>query len=396
MDAADLQGLSPELRFLCHGLRQCLGTCDPVALRAAAAAVTDWPAVVEGARRHRIVPLLARVAADPSLSVPPQIVRELGEGATANARASLLQAGEVARLAAAMAGGGVRLFVLKGILLSQELHGSLSARGVGDIDLLVEPAALWQADAILLAEGYVRLGPDLTDSHRRMGHCIHHLQYWHRPTAQFVELHQRLTANPTRLATDFERLWQARREMVLGGVRVATLPQDALASYLAIHGAHHCWERLRWILDVAVLLKEPEARQAARDEAMRTGTTLALDHGLGLAAALFALAAPEGAAGGGAGASRLRGLLREMYRESRWRELPGRGSLAWLRREVWRRSYLYSLKGSWREAWREILSDAVNPVDWDVLPLPRQLLWLYPVLRPLGWVLRNFRGKPPI
>ena len=36
-------------------------------------------------------------------------------------------------------------------------------------------------------------------------------------------------------------------------------------------------------------------------------------------------------------------------------------------------------------------ADLVNPVDWDVFYMPDQLLWLYPLLRPVGWLVRNVR-----
>jgi hypothetical protein len=40
--------------------------------------------------------------------------------------------------------------------------------------------------------------------------------------------------------------------------------------------------------------------------------------------------------------------------------------------------------------WRSQLArDLVSPADWDMLPLPERLFWLYPLLRPFGWLFRR-------
>jgi hypothetical protein len=33
------------------------------------------------------------------------------------------------------------------------------------------------------------------------------------------------------------------------------------------------------------------------------------------------------------------------------------------------------------------------PPDWEVIRLPDSMFWLYPLLRPLGWILRR-RHRP--
>src|SRR5258707_215892 len=70
--------LSPEFRLVCLALRQPRRAEDLAALRKMLAVGPQWSEVIEGARRHRLAPLLLR-GIHPSLSpfVPQPVLAEL-------------------------------------------------------------------------------------------------------------------------------------------------------------------------------------------------------------------------------------------------------------------------------------------------------------------------------
>jgi hypothetical protein len=82
-------------------------------------------------------------------------------------------------------------------------------------------------------------------------------------------------------------------------------------------------------------------------------------------------------------------FVARFFAGDRWLASPESGDPGWWRTELWRRGYRYSFKADWRHCWGELRADLVYPIDWDVFQLPARLSWLYPALRPVGWLLRN-------
>src|SRR5439155_17159323 len=85
------------------------------------------------------------------------------------------------------------------------------------------------------------------------------------------------------LPCDFAALWREREEVSLGGTVFATLPRRHLALYLCAHGAGHGWERLRWLVDLALALEEPGSVDAALQTAGEAGLEAAMLHAVMLA-----------------------------------------------------------------------------------------------------------------
>jgi len=385
--------LAPEFRLFCLALRRPQRDADAEALRAAVAAAPDWAAVLAGARRHRVAPLLlAGLQASPD--VPPDVLAELRRQALADTRKGLAQVAEVGRLQRAFADAGVRVLFLKGVVLSAQLLGDAALRGPRDIDVLVDPADLPRADAVLAEAGYRSptgaLSPRQAASYR---HWIKDLQYVHAAGGTPLELHHRLVDSPRLLACDFAALWDGRAEVRVGDAAVATLSRDALAPYLCVHGAGHAWERLRWLVDLTALLREPGSVDAALAAADAAGLGAAMLHALALAHDWLGLAVDENQlarARGSAPVARLERILAHLYAGPAWHAMPQRGSFAAIARySLWARLYRLGLKSDWRYRSSQLLREAFTPADFDTVRLPDALFFLYPLVRPVGWLARR-------
>jgi hypothetical protein len=167
---------------------------------------------------------------------------------------------ELVRLTRLFAQAGLPFFSLKGPALSQEIFGSPAMRDPGDLDLLVRPEDLLAADDVLAKAGYRReprwqadfAGGDLRRPLRR----VFHFQYHHPGLALTAEIHWRWFHIEEVAPFDPALAWRATRRIPLGGTAVPVLSQPVQLVYLAFHAAKHACERLKWLNDLAWLMRD--------------------------------------------------------------------------------------------------------------------------------------------
>ncbi|OJX67166.1 nucleotidyltransferase family protein [Magnetospirillum sp. 64-120] len=378
--------LAPEFLTLAEIVAQDAACrAAPAALAEMVAAVSDWPRLEAGARRHRIVAPVARaLAALPAGAVPPGTLARLSAQARAQAVSALAQQAELGRLVGMFAAAEVPVLVVKGLALSRRLHGVIHHRGVGDMDLLVDPGQFARAHDLLVGAGYVRQDNGLTTPppNRLLPHFMEVVYV--RAPGHVVELHLALHHSPAPPQWAFAALWDRRGQVTLDGMIWPVLGEDDLFPYLVAHGARHCWDRLCWLGDVATLIRTASDPEALWRRCHHLGFGRAADHLRALLAWWWGLSSAE------AVPPRLQWFVWAFFSRSRWLDRPGRGRWAWVVLELRCRRWRLHLDGGWRHlplAWRRFWRE---PADLGVLPLPAGLSWLYPALRPLGWVLRNF------
>lgn len=382
---ADGIALAPEFEALRQGVALALD-CSRTGqgLVQALAVVRDWNAFVVGAERHRVVALmLEALKTVPEDAVPPAVLAALLRRNRRNILRGLVQIAELVRLLRAFKARSINMLVLKGVVLSQHLYGDPFRRGVGDMDLLVERGDFFAAHDLLIENGYVRQDSLSTrQPPERLVALMKDCAYVHA-NGQVVELHLQLGESGDCDAWDFPALWRERREIRLQGYTLPTLPDSVLAPYLLTHGAWHCWDRLCWLADLAVLFRDQDTRDQALAACARLGRQNEAAH----ADALIGLWLGQKA--GEAMTPSMRRFVRAFFSGRRWLERPRRGTGAWMGLEL--RQRVWAMRSNdWRHNLAAISRAWRNPVDEAVIPLPASLSFLYPWLRPVGWVLRNF------
>jgi Uncharacterised nucleotidyltransferase len=389
--------LAPEFRLFCLAVRSPQRIEHAAALRDAIEAAPNWACVIDGAQRHLLAAqLLAGLRTCGSAQLPGAAIAELRRQTLAATRRSLAQIAEIGKLLRAFAAAGVRVLALKGVVLSTQLYGDASARGAHDIDLLVDPDRMVQADAVLLEAGYRRaVGALSARQSATYQRWIKEFQYIHAATGGSVELHHRLCDNPYLLAWDFDTLWDERDQVRVGDTVIPTLPAKRLSLYLCVHSAGHAWERLRWLVDLAALLREPGRVDAAIETAEAAGLAPAMLHAMIMAHDWLDLPVDDRhlvRARAQAQVRRLDRIAAHLYAGPAWHEMPRRDS--WpglLRYSLWARLYRLSLKPDWRYRADQARREWFTPADWNTVRLPDALFWLYPLLRPMGWLVRRWR-----
>ncbi|MFZ0844432.1 MAG: nucleotidyltransferase family protein [Pseudolabrys sp.] len=386
--------LTPEFRLLCLSSRPAAAD-DIAALRHVVAATADWPAVIQGARRNRITPLLlASFQRNEGLQVPPDVIPELRRQTLASTANSLAKIPVLESLCAIFTQAKIAFLILKGIPLSVQLYGDATRRPADDIDVLVSPEQFWQADLALIQSGYRReTEPPVAarlDSYRKW---VKDLRYIDERSRTVVELHHRLTANPYLLDWPFDELWKDRAHVRAGASEVPILSGSKLPLYLFTHGANHGWERLRWLVDLAAVLPGAGAIEKLVDDADRARLGPAFLQALVLANELLGLAVDTRhleAARRNPAVKWLDFCLRQFHGRTLWLQRSQAKSWEWLWRfSIWFFIYNLSLKADWRYRRYQCAAMWVHPPDWDVVRLPAALFWLYPLVRPLAWMKRR-------
>lgn len=157
--------------------------------------------------------------------------------------------GHLARLFAQQ---GIRVLSVKGPALAMEIYGTPGMRSNHDLDLLVDSTQLDQAVKLLAQDGWTWYEGDvLTTPKRRAESLRSQNHYLFIKGDIYLELHWRLRPWD---CDAFEQLWEARRQVMLGGAEIAVPGVVHQLHHLVYHGVSHGFHRMKWLADLAVLL----------------------------------------------------------------------------------------------------------------------------------------------
>lgn len=216
----------------------------------------DWPKLLAMANRHGLHPLLHRHlgAACPDL-LPRTVQAELWSRHERLSRRNRAQAEELRRVLQSLQRAGIAAIPYKGPVLALRIHGDLSLREFGDLDLLLPRESVLAAKTLLLKDGYQPVYPLDEATERRLldSPAHYHWVIARESTGHVIELHWR--SDP-----DFpveEKTWPAelhhRPEGEFDGVSYPDFERAELFLLLCLHGSKHHWSSLRWLVDIAEL-----------------------------------------------------------------------------------------------------------------------------------------------
>lgn len=229
-------------------------------------------------RRHRLEIVLAPW--HDRLGWPQTLLRELVErGRHQRLSALPLLAGAI-EVPEALAAARIRALLIKGPALALQSTGDATARGCGDLDVLVDPCQLEPAIVTLEALGFRRLpGMAPLDLSSRWGRYARWVGY--ELTLQrgplLLDLHWDLGPLRSSLPA-FETLWQQRELMTYQGRRLATLGRRHSFLYACDHAVKDRWISLRSLVDIerlARLLSEDDRQAVGRFKAVRLSALVA-------------------------------------------------------------------------------------------------------------------------
>ncbi len=224
-------------------------------IRQGAQGPLDWAVVLDLAWYHGVGPLLHRnLSAFCSDLVPAESLTQLRQRAQAGALLNRLLAQELVVLCEALEAHGVPVIPIKGATLAASIYGDLTLRDFNDMDLVVPERSVAEAQTVLLALDYERKdgssAPGETDHKDGPYRVFIKRQMLFRVDLQWVMVQQHFT-----FQLDRPEFWQRRMAVPLASKMVQGLTPEALLIVLCVHGTKHAWEALKWVCDVAELLR---------------------------------------------------------------------------------------------------------------------------------------------
>jgi len=345
---------------------------DSAALRRAAKGVDDWPKALNQAGRHGLKPLLHwRLSRHCSDAVPPEVAAQLGEAFHANAGRNLMAASELKKVFGWLEAAGVAAIAFKGPTLTALAYENLALREFHDLDVLIQPRDRTRAVSLLVGHGCRDKGaPGAQDLPGNNEIALK------TPSGSEVDLHWAVSPRYF-LEFDASWAWERTQRVLVAGVPLPTFGPDDLFASVALNGACNCWASLKWICDVANLIRVAppawdrllENRQTRR--AFRLATLLAAD--------LLDAPVPAGVLA----AARSDQVVIELARQVSSRLFAPLDGVAGTRSEAAMQLRMTTMvRDKARYVWRRALQP--NQTDNDFLSL-------HPSLRRILWLVRPFR-----
>lgn len=395
------QEFVPEFRLLLACARKTPRSVDSEQIVRLCHQPLDWQLFLRLVARHRVAPLIWRnlKRVDPPL-VPIQIQTDLKKMVEKNTLNALTHAAELVRLSRCFEAAGIRTLPFKGPVLAVQAYEKLELRHAGDLDFLLDPVTVWDADRILKNAGYIRTIPEYPLSTGQAAAFMKirkDFTYTHPKSAIYIELHWRLCQNEYLLPLGFEELWSKREFVKFSSESVAAMPYPELLLYLCAHGAHTGWFRLKWLCDVAELAGEDSSADMttliARAEDL--GVTRMLVQGFLLANQMLNMPLPS------ALSQRMRqdrtvqylvDLATQALRQDECYWSTDNTPLSWMPRQV---QYRLKLRENVCYKMHNFFFYSLWTDYCRWIPLPERLFPLYFLMAPLPWIASLLRRYIP-
>ncbi|PEJ58437.1 Renal dipeptidase [Bacillus sp. AFS002410] len=216
----------------------------------------DWDHFLKLTMHHRMFSVIYSKIKSLSDSIVPAFVKQdLKKQYQKNTFQMLHLSAEMEKVSKLLTENKIRVIFLKGPVLATELYGDISLRTSSDLDILIPINDLVRAEQILIEEGFEKdeyIKTVLSDWKWRH----HHITYYHPKKRIKLEVHWRLNPGP-RKEPDFNDLWKRKRKSSITKYPIYILGREDLFIFLITHGARHGWSRLRWLMDIHQILKQP-------------------------------------------------------------------------------------------------------------------------------------------
>jgi len=387
-------GFSQELELVIACFRRFLGEDITGQTGGLSPDIINWGQFLDAAARHRVTPIIHKTLTDVVQHVPEHVVDELRREYWRNAKRALRLSAETVRLIKLLGKNDIHAIPLKGTMLALRLHGDMSARHAGDIDLLVDPADMDRADQLIRNFGYTRKYPVSNISSTQKALFKRHFCAFEYKSSQSeikLELHSRLTSSYL-IDFQFDYLEREGRKIEVGGQEIPVLPEAEEFLFLCAHGSLHRWYRLFWLHDVATYIchcNDTHDWEEVCERAQSLGIMRPFLLGCVMCHLLFSTPLPAPVRISAEDEVLLPELvgtsLKSIIAEHRYRITAARFVEFKLFQSRLRSNTSYKLN--------LLLTSMLGPSDWEVVKLPSLLLPFYLFLRPFLWVAR--RKKKP-
>jgi Uncharacterised nucleotidyltransferase len=247
-------GMSSSIRevelILCCA-RTCLSTQTILRIKELTIQDVDWQVFFQLATAHGVRPLVYQSLHATCWEALPDVARqELSDFYSANSAKNRFLTGELLHILDLFGTEHILAVPFKGPVLAAVLYGDLALREFTDLDILVRERDIPKAKKILSNQGYrsnsatAVITPDVNVD-----------ELYSAATGTRVELHWQFS--PRRFVPSLvtEDVWKGIKPCVIYGREVWSFSSQDLFLFLAVHGGKHGWSALKWLCDLAELIR---------------------------------------------------------------------------------------------------------------------------------------------
>jgi hypothetical protein len=242
-------------------------------LRRPLVAQWDWRPFASACDNHQVSPVVfCRLRDLPAAVVPSELLEHLRARFYEISARNYHLARKLVDLTSLLEAHHIPVLAYKGPAVAMAVYGDLALRQYEDLDLVVRAEHLLVAVDLLTRCGFeiAQYSPRPKGPRNLARH--HEVTLQAPDKTYFVDLHWQLAPNHARaFSLDVDKVWdRAVREDLPHG-NVSTLCREDLFLALCCHGTVHRWSLLKWLLDVAEILGQPQRLNWARIKEMTAG-----------------------------------------------------------------------------------------------------------------------------
>ncbi|PWQ92599.1 nucleotidyltransferase domain-containing protein [Leucothrix pacifica] len=359
----------------------------------------DWPTVWTLALRHRVVPVMADRIKQLGIIVPEDISSRISNNVQKNLYKGMKQAAELVCLTKLFNENNIPFVVFKGIALLKLMGLELHQRHHGDIDiLLADVGDIKKADVLLRSLGYERLtmAKNFSLNKRQEQHFRSYEKdvIYHHPRRSIqLELHFKVCLSDKLLPISSREFYENRAEVQINSESIPVMCKADHQVYLLVHGAVSRWFRLKWLCDVPLATENGKAYLSSsffiRTESLDVERITTL--GICLARELLAMPIVSNLSQYGDNSKSIqwiKGVAQKNITEVTIYDMSLLEKIRfWM---VFSLIYMPLLKEDRAYKLDHFKSYLTRMSDWETLPLPSSLFFLYYPLRPFLWLKRQF------
>ena len=369
------------------------------------AAASDWKTFAETCDTHQLSPLVyCRLKQLIAPTVPSELLDYLRVRFRESCSHNYRLASKLVNLTSMLESEGVGVLSFKGPSLAMSVYGGLSLRQCLDLDLIIRTDQVVKGAKLMKSWGYeptpMPARPQLSPFLCRPENSRHidrgkEIQYLSPDGTFYVDLHWQFADRFWRpFSPDVEKLWERAVKQHLPQGSVSTPCREDLFLALCAHGTRHRWWCLKWLVDVAEILRKADALDWSRIEEMtktRPGAGAAASVAAGLAHDLLEVPVPAKAGRILPATDRTRALASAIQQELLTRGYSSGDEhttlMALEGRPAARMNYLAARVARYPESlFRQIIAE-IGPKDRRLIRLPRKLEFLYHLIRPARLIL---------
>ncbi|HXR79116.1 MAG TPA: nucleotidyltransferase family protein [Bryobacteraceae bacterium] len=378
-----------ELFLLCA--RTGLSESDCERIREIVRNGPDWDLMLSLAERNEVMGLVHSSLSGVCPELLPRAIRSrLRSTALLYASDGLQLTVKLAEVLQLFETEGIEAVVLKGPPLAVSLYGGVSLRRFGDLDILIHFDDFSRARDLLLRNGFQWDGKGSECEPGTLSETDKHLSLVHSTQGVALELHWSCEEPAARFALTTEDVFQSAARVLLPDGTPARCPgPEEQFLLLAAHGARHGWKHLKWVCDIAGLIRKRTDMElhAVLKRARELGCRRRVLLALAVAAELLGAPLPAPVLGEVEATRSLQKLVIEIRGTvtSPQQDRPPKTSEIAEDRQL--RFAMYCRERAWDRlllaGTRYSSSVLPNSRDFEFVKLPAGFRWLYWLVRPV-------------